>query len=322
MGNLDQKDRQRRGRWFIVLLDICFVLAVVLGLVLLAMAFETSRFLTAVDAEAAVQATALRQQARELDDLGERTQCIDDPGRKRIDQAISRMEREGGDNRTLLGSLRGVWDRIEEWETVEKEIQNAGTRAASTFMRAWADQQDGYWNPLAGSLCKPTGAMLALAEKNYGYTPLAYLEALAEFGDFQRRLWEVEMDCTQDRVFVINEDLLRFTTNEFNKFDMSDEDRDNALARIYAIVDDQTRDRRRILVTGHCDERGEDLTNYVLSIQRAAYVREKIMEHLSQRDWAVGKDYWITLIGQGESLPVDREPKEEEDASWWSRCRR
>lgn len=316
------KVEKYRNRWLIVAVDLLVVMGVVGVVVMAVMVLGIRAFLASLEEQAAVQLASLKSHAHELDALGEKTGQLDAEVRQRISDALDVVESTSNAAYSFLENLRGAGGRIMQWEEVRAQILSAGTQTADAYMRAWGKDRDEYWAHIAGSLCDSPGSLLDLSTIGYTYTPHAYLEALAKFDDFQRRIWRVEMECTQERIFVINEDLLRFTVNQYKEFDMSDEQRDEALNRIYQIVDQQTRDgRRRILISGHCDERGGKEHNYRLSFNRAMFVRNMVVEHLTRRGWKEGRDFWTTLIGYGKTVPVPRNPHES-DALWWGRCRR
>jgi outer membrane protein OmpA-like peptidoglycan-associated protein len=149
---------------------------------------------------------------------------------------------------------------------------------------------------------------------------LDLLRSLGEMDTYRERVWALHEDCVDEQVEVIPEDLLRFSFNRWNAFDMSNAQVDKAKARIREIVHGKP-DRRRIFVRGHTDWKGTEEYNYRLSADRAWYVGKVILDHLRAQGLVAGRDFELIPEGFGESRPVDREEGETNEV-FESRCRR
>ena len=177
--------------------------------------------------------------------------------------------------------------------------------------------QRSFWGDRASELCVPPPQEPPLVP-SHGVLDLAGgLEALRHFRD---GTWVSYRDCMEERVEVIPEELLRFSFNRSDAFDMPPEAVEQAKNKIVALVDSH-RDRRLILVRGHTDRKGTDEYNYALSADRAWYVGRIVLAHLSAQGLVPGRDVELIPEGLGKSRPVDRRP-DESDEAFDSRCRR
>jgi outer membrane protein OmpA-like peptidoglycan-associated protein len=183
----------------------------------------------------------------------------------------------------------------------------------------------GFWQHRSQELCGTRPPLPALAHAREVLGEEQDLERVATYRD---AVWEEYADCLEERVVEIPESLLRFTFNRWDAFDMEPWRLAEAKERIRGFVDEH-KDRRRIIIRGHCDKFGDDDTNYVISFRRALYVAQIVRDHLATqmlpdgRKLRLGHDYFVIPIGMGRTVPVERRPGEDEnDPGWRGRCRR
>ncbi len=203
-------------------------------------------------------------------------------------------------------------------------VLGTASLAAQTLQRAVLgaavdrelSSQRSFWGDRVTELCVPPPE----APPTPGRGVLELARGLEALRDFRDGTWASYRDCVEERVEVIPEDLLRFSFNRSDAFDMPPEAIEQAKNKIRALVDSH-RDRRRILVRGHTDRKGTDEYNYALSADRAWYVGRIVLAHLSAQGLIPGRDVELIPEGLGKSRPVDRRPGESDEA-FDSRCRR
>lgn len=202
----------------------------------------------------------------------------------------------------------------------ENRIRMTSASISSEFMNNWINSQKGIWDERVGKLCEPPDMTFNLDQIKYNETPNGYIEALVNLGEYTRHIFEINDSCMVEKIETIDENLLKFSFNHWNKFDMKIEELNESIEKIKELVD-KHEDLRNIYVRGHCDPEGDDDYNLVLSYRRAMYVGNIIKQHLESRNLAENRDFFITLSGFGERRLLKKEPNEEYD-DWRSRCRR
>lgn len=199
---------------------------------------------------------------------------------------------------------------------------------ALSMLRPIAMAESGFWRERFGELCESDGVPVPPdlsrdAEEGAQIMVLRRLWGTAVFpraAGLADSLWAAHLRCVGPVVVVINEDLLRFAFNEFDRF-VPGTNPEGGFERICGYVDENIRIRNEVYVLGHTDDVGDEEYNYILSYRRAMRVSSEIRSHLGRRGLVQGRDYLLYSVGMGESrlLPRDRGSSIDD---WQSRCRR
>ncbi|MGA1867470.1 MAG: OmpA family protein [bacterium] len=241
-------------------------------------------------------------------EIGERIKCI---------QKNSYCDTASAALIEKLQSLKRTSSTLVETDALLREQTK---NCSSGFMKIWTDQQTDFWQRRIEKLCEKPQRELRLNEIRFDDSPNGYIEAFIELGNYYCLVLDLYDKCTEERVEVIDENLLRFKFDRYDEFDMDPQDLKCAKEKIKQLVD-RYGSYRKIQIRGHCDQRGGDEYNYLLSFRRALYVGNVIKIHLKKQGLIEGKDYFISLIGFGKSRLLPKAEGEEEE-HYYSRCRR
>lgn len=144
--------------------------------------------------------------------------------------------------------------------------------------------------------------------------PISYLELLNKK---EKRISDGERECYRPMPFVIDDNILHFVNDEWEKFE-DDTDVERGKKIIIQKVKDYIKQRARIVISGYCDNTGNGVTranqdsrgpfsldidehNMELSYMRAFYVGRLIDGFLRSNGLKPNKDYEIIMQGYGRS---------------------
>jgi len=224
-------------------------------------------------------------------------------------------------SKDLISVLSTIGANLQHQFQTKAELRKALNAIGNDFMNKWANKQRFLWQDRVNKLCERPNNDFPLNNIKFNGSLDGYFDAINSMSDYSDHIWYLYEKCHMPIIEVIDENLLKFTFNRWDKFDMTDEAVKNAIEQIKQIVDAH-KEYRNIYVNGHCDKIGDDEPNLVLSYQRAMYVGIKIREYLiSEKRLTENKDFKITLSGFGKTQLLEQKPNESKD-EWCSRCRR
>lgn len=230
---------------------------------------------------------------------------------------------QGARSAYVLQRLKQIGTKAEPLQDIATRLEARYGQVSGEMLRIRATRQVLLWQKRAQELCelketRPVAPDLSAIPPLDD--PLVFAQAAERYG---QDVWDQHVKCVESKTETIDEDLLRFRTNTVVP-EMTPDEEQKAWSRIFGWVDQYLpQGFSQIFVEGHCDPTGTDDRNDQLSLERAQFVADAILKHLTENgnSRALGQGYEVHIHGYAARRRLEPQHGESEP-HWYSRLRR